>query len=128
MGTTRKATCNACGKEFTFNRNGGFSFHLLRCDTCGATKSISFEELGELHLRYLKGLSGPYCMASADHDQAVRENFEGEPISEEDYHAAIEKKFPGCDCGGKYRFDAPPRCPACRSTDIAEGAVTICYD
>ncbi len=128
MGMTYQAKCNACGSEFPVDDGGGFSFHMLRCDTCGATKSIGFDKLGDLHLRYLKGLSGPYCVASADHDRAVRENFESEPIGREQYHAAVEKKFRRCKCGGRYRFDAPPRCPDCRSTDIVEGDVTMCYD
>ncbi len=128
MGVTRHATCNACGSEFTFDQDGGFCFHLLRCDTCGIPKSIGFEKLGDLHKRYLKGLSGPYCVASADHDQAVRESYEGEPIGQEEYHTAIEKKFRTCKCGGRYRFDAPPRCPTCRSPDITKGEVTLYYD
>ena len=89
---------------------------------------VSFDELGELHVRHRKGLPGPPCAASSDHDRTVREDLAGEPISEEQYHTAIEKKFRRCKCGGKYRLDAPPRCPACRSTEITEGKATVLYD
>ncbi len=128
MGATRHATCSACGSEFTFDQGGGFCFHRLRCDMCGATKSISFEKLGDLHQRYLKGLSGTHSVASADQDRTVRESYEGEPIGQKEYHAAIEKQFRPCRCGGRYRFDAPPRCPACRSQNITEGEVAVYYD
>ena len=105
-------------------------FHLLRCDRCGETKSIGFDELGELHLRYLKGLPGPYCVASAEHDKEVREHAPVEPISEEEYHVAIEAGMKPCRCGGKRTFDAPSRCPECRSTNFEETGEgpQICYD
>ena len=91
--------------------------HLLHCDTCGAEKGIDFDEIGEPHLRYLKGLKVPYCMASAEHDRHVRETYQGEPMTEEEYHVAVEELCGRCDCGGQFRLDAPARCPRCRSAD-----------
>jgi hypothetical protein len=101
---------------------------LLRCDACGADEAIGFEEIGEPHLKYLKGLSVPYCMASSEHDQWVRENYEGEPITEKQYHLAVEDIAGACKCGGRFRFEAPVRCPECRSTEIEEGEFGLCYD
>jgi uncharacterized Zn finger protein len=57
MGSQVNAKCRECGNTFTVMHGGGFFFHLVRCDQCGETKSIKFSNLGELHLRYLKGLS-----------------------------------------------------------------------
>jgi hypothetical protein len=128
MGHTLAATCLDCGTTFTLERGGGFSFHLVRCDTCGKAKAIGFEDLGELHLRYLKGLPGPYCVASAVHDEKVRKNLPVEPISREEYHKGIEAIAGKCKCGGKYTLDPPDRCPSCRSTRIEEGAITLLYD
>lgn len=128
MGSQSPAQCLACGQEFTVSEGGGFFFHLLRCDGCGGTKSLSFHELGELHLRYLKGLSGPYAQVSAEHDRHVREHVDVEPISESDYQAAIEELAGSCDCGGNFTFDAPSRCPACRSTHIEVHPPTVMYD
>ena len=116
MGMCYAATCDACGTHFTVSNGGGFFFHLLHCDTCGAEKSIGFDEIGEPHQRYLRGLRGPYCMASAEHDRRVREAYRGEPMTEEDYHAAVEELCGTCDCGGQFRFDALARCPRCRSS------------
>lgn len=109
---------------------GGMFFHLLRCDHCGKTKSIGFNELGELHLRYLKGLPGAYCVASAEHDKDVREHAPVEPISKEAYYEAIEAMMTPCRCGGKRTFDAPSRCPECRSTNLEKtgDGPPICYD
>jgi hypothetical protein len=128
VGQYYEATCRTCGNRFTASEGGGFFFHLLRCDTCGANRAISFEEIGEPHLRYLKGLSVPYCGASSEHDQWVRENFEGEPINEEQYHQAVEEIAGGCTCGGRFRFNAPIRCPECRSEDIEQRELGLCYD
>ena len=55
MGCTFEAECRDCGHEFRGHRGGGFFFHLLRCDTCGEDKGLSFDAIGEPHLRYLKG-------------------------------------------------------------------------
>jgi hypothetical protein len=117
-----------CGAVFTVGHGGGFSFHLLRGDSCGQTRSIGFDELGELHLRYLKGLPGPYCIASAEYDEHVRKHAPVEPISEEEYHKRVEALAGECECGGRYRLDAPPRCPECRSARIEEGEIEAMYD
>lgn len=130
MGSRFSAICNACGTHFAVNDGGGFFFHLLHCDACGTERAIGFDEIGEPHLRYLKGLKVPYCMASAEHDRRVRETFPGEPMTEEEYHAAVEELCGTCDCGGHFRFDAPARCPRCHSTDRREDpeGSFICYD
>lgn len=129
MGYSVQARCRDCGETFTVSHGGGFSFHLVRCDKCGETKSIGFDELGELHLRYLKGLPGPYCIASAEHDRQVREDAQIEPISEEEYHRGIEAIAGKCKCRGQFTVDAPPRCPKCRSKRIKESKLPpLMYD
>jgi len=128
MGDQFRATCLDCRKKFTVSSGGGFSFHLVRCDKCGKTKDMGFDELGELHLRYLKGLPGPYSVATAGHDESVRLNAPVEPISEDEYHAGVDDLAGECRCGGKYSLDAPPRCPRCHSTRIEAGASEILDD
>jgi hypothetical protein len=128
MGHTLKAECGDCGHEFEARSGGGFFFHLLRCDTCVLDKSLSFEEIGEPHLRYLKGLEVPYCTASREHDRSVRENYQGEPIPEDEYHRQVESIAGSCHCGGHFRFDAPLRCPTCRSANVREGPTLDLYD
>jgi hypothetical protein len=128
MGDLVKAKCRKCGSTFAVHHGGGFRFHLVRCGDCGKTKSIGFDELGELHLRYLKGLPGPYCFATEKHDRAVQEQAQIEPISKDEYHKGIEAIAGKCRCGGRYCLDAPPRCPECRSTQIDEGEITMFYD
>lgn len=128
MGHQVSSKCVECGNTFTVDHGGGFVFHLLRCDKCGKTKSIGFDRLGELHLRYLKGLPGPYCVGTSEHDKHVREHVDVEPISEHEYHRGVEKIAGKCRCRGKYVFDAPPRCPKCHSANIKEGEITGMYD
>ncbi len=128
MGQTYEAECKECGYKFEISEGGGFTFHQLRCDTCGASKNISFKIIGEPHLRYVKGLQGPYCLATSESDRRIQENYPGEPLSESDYHAAVEKMAGKCGCGGLYRFRASPRCPKCRSKQLVKGEITECYD
>jgi hypothetical protein len=45
-------------------------------------------------------------------------------------HQEVEKLVGTCRCKGRYRFDAPARCPKCKSTDFADDPefVTVYYD
>lgn len=82
------------------------------------TKSICFDELGDLHLAYLKGLPRPYAIISREHDLHVKATYPDPAVSELEYRAAIESSLKRHNCGGRFRFDAPPRCPKCRSTEF----------
>ena len=35
MGLTNNAKCLDCGHKFELSQGEGFTFHLLRCDSCG---------------------------------------------------------------------------------------------
>ena len=130
MGTLYSAICNDCGAKFQVSEGGGFIFHLLRCDKCGSCKSINFESLGDIHKKYIKGLAVPYSTATAEKDNYIKKNYPGEPIGQQEYHREVEKIAGICKCGGQYKFNAPPRCPNCKSVNIIndpEGRM-ICYD
>lgn len=128
MGQIVRTTCLECGERFEMSRGGGFTFHQLGCDTCGKTTTVGFASLGDLHRRYVKGLSVPYCLATAEDDARLRNDPGIEPISAEEYHRQVERLVGACACGGRFTFAAPPRCPKCHSTRLAEGAVAIVYD
>ncbi len=120
MGSSFGAICNECGEKYMVSQGGGFCFHLLHCERCGKEKSIGFDELGEIHLSYLKELSGPYCIATREHDKEVQEGYPGEPLSEVEYDAKVEEIAGTCKCGGHFTFDALARCPRCKSDDYRE--------
>ena len=129
MGTRYSATCNQCVFNFTVSEGGGFVFHLLHCDKCGKDKSIGFDELGEIHMQYLKGLPGPYSIATSESDEDIKKNYPGEPISEEEYNKKVEEIVGKCKCGGKFSMDAPPRCSKCHSDDYETDEETmLCFD
>ncbi len=130
MGSASEVDCDDCGQRYTRRIGGGFFFHLLHCDRCGAEKDVSFEDIPEIHAAYLKGSKGPYTVAIAERDAAIRDAYEGEPLTAEEYHAAVEGHSGGCRCGGSFRFDAPARCPRCgsiRATGTVDGINTM-YD
>jgi hypothetical protein len=120
MGQQTDAKCLDCGRAFTVDSGGGFNFYLLRCDKCGKTKSIAFDELGDLCARCSGGLVGSHVTPSECDDM--------EPTPLDEYDLAVEAIAGNCKCSGKYLFNAPPRCPHCKSTRIEEGEITAFYD
>lgn len=116
MGNASGYICRTCGARFQARSGGGFFFDLLHCDTCGEAKSVGHQELGDIHLRFVKGLPGPYAVARSVMDRRIQREYPGEPLTRAEYHAAAETTLDPCSCGGRFRYDAQARCPACRST------------
>ena len=116
MGSASSFICRTCGTHFMARSGGGFYFDLLHCDACGATQSVSHQDLGEIHLGFVKGLPGPYAVARAATDRRIQAEYPGEPLTRGEYHAAAEATLDACECGGRFTYDAPARCPGCRST------------
>jgi hypothetical protein len=116
MGTATSHVCRACGTRFGVRDGGGFFFDLLHCDRCGRAQSVGHEELGDTHLRFVKGLPGPYTVGRTAIDRRIQREYPGKPLSRDEYHAAAEATVDPCPCGGQFRYGAPPRCPACGST------------
>ena len=116
MGSSSGYICKSCETRFKVSEGGGFFFDMLHCETCGNRKSVGHQELGDIHLGFVKGLPGPYAVARAAMDREIQEGFAGEPLSRDAYHAAAEATLDECVCGGRFRYGAPSRCPGCRST------------
>lgn len=132
MGTQSGFICRRCGTHFSVRQGGGFFFDLLHCEACGRSRSLRHQELGDIHLGFVKGLPGPYAVARAEMDRRIREEYPGEALTRDEYHAAAEATLDPCPCGGTFRYDAPPRCPSCRSSgeawDVDPAAGHALYD
>lgn len=130
MGTERTVICGSCTTRFTISEGGGFTFHQLHCDRCGEESTVGFAELGEVHRRYIAGLDVPYSFATQEWDRTVQATFEGEPLEEEAYLREVERFAGRCGCGGKFSFQALPRCPDCGSTSFEEDPAgeMLCFD
>lgn len=105
MGCSCKAKCLDCRAEFRVDDGGGMTFHLVRCDKCGRTKTIPFDDIKKLDALY-----------------------SSQQISEEEYNLGIGTFAGKCRCKGQFKVDAPPRCPKCRSTNIHQEESDIMYD
>jgi len=128
MGSGFDAICEKCGNNFTFNDGGGFLFHLLRCNKCGSEKTIKFDDIPDLHCRFVKGLDRPYSVASMMQDKEIQESYPGEPLSEKEYFKLVEKEAGRCRCGGNFKFKSKPRCPRCKSLKVKTEKINIIYD
>jgi hypothetical protein len=117
MGSAAGFICRPCGTAFQAQSGGGFSFDLLHCDTCGTDRAVAHRDLGDIHLRFVKGLPGPYTVSRWKSDSRIQAEYPGEPITTAEYHAMAEASLDDCECGGRFRYDAPSRCPQCRSTE-----------
>ena len=130
MGERREHRCLTCGERFRVEQGGGFFFDLLHCDRCGQARSIGHEEVGDIHLGYIKGLPGPYAVARTEMDEHIRNTFAGPALTREEYRAAVEALVEACACGGSFAYEAPPRCPRCGSTEArwSEPEEVLLYD
>ena len=118
MGYLCKANCRACGKEFEAAIGGGRRFEELRCDVCGASKAIEHDRVREPLRKYQQGLEA----LDSDFSDTEFDRLLGV------YHQAVEAAAEPCSCGGRFRFGAAVRCPACRSADIELGKPHRLYD
>ncbi len=129
MGIEFEARCKDCGAILSIGCVSGDDFSLLlRCDICGGEKPIRDDETEEIRSKDLKRLSLPDHVASSDHDKGMKENYQGELVSEEEYLREVERIAGKCKCGGNPKFDAPPRCPKCRSKNIAQVGSTSFHE
>jgi hypothetical protein len=90
MGAASGFICRACGARFMISEGGGFRFDLLHCDACGAEQRVTHEELGDIHLAYVKGLPGPYSVSRMKLDAWFKQNYPGETLTREKYRVAVE--------------------------------------
>ncbi len=122
MGARFDALCRACGHAFAASEGGGRRFEVVRCDACGGARTVGHEAVPEA----LAGLKRKLDLAKAiDSEEEALAAFDR---ATEEFHSAVEVLAGGCGCGGRYRFDAPLRCPRCRSTAIERGKTTRLFD
>lgn len=103
MGMIYKAVCSDCGHHFSTSEGGGFHFDLLRCDQCGEPRAVTHAESENLR-----------------HEKV--------PQDQESFLVALAGLTGACHCGGRFRYDAPVRCPECRSTAVKNLGVSTLYD
>jgi hypothetical protein len=105
---------------------------MLHCDACGKAQSVPHQDLGDIHLGYVKGLPGPYAVSRHKIDEQIKREYQGASLTQGEYHRAVEATFAPCGCGGQFRYEAPPRCPTCQSTreqwDLDPRAPAVLYD
>ena len=60
-------------------------------------------------------------------EKLIRDD-ETEKIKSEEYLGEVERIAGKCKCGGNPKFDAPPRCPKCRSKNIEQVGSTSFHE
>lgn len=121
MASVSDMICQTCGQEFCADFDDGLDYHLLRCNRCGGPSQVAFADLVGLRSAYVRGLPVPDLVLTASHNPRFARTQSGAPMSEAEYRLAIEASTGPHDCGGRFEFDAAPRCPKCRSADMDTG-------
>ena len=119
MGISYWVKCDKCGERYRAFRVETPFTHILHCKRCGIERTISFDELGEIHVAYLKGRRRPYSLVTEEHDKLLTENYCGAPLRLRSYNSQVEKLVGKCKCGGVFRLDTLPRCPRCNSGEYS---------
>jgi hypothetical protein len=127
MGHYSKAQCHDCGEVYEEHIGGSFTSQGLKCDKCGKTMEIHCHDIPELSIQLL-GYEDYCAVARILPDKNSRDRKKLKRISLEEFNRGVEEFAGKCDCGGKYTFDAPPRCPKCCSTNIKEVGSKLFYD
>jgi hypothetical protein len=109
VGYAYDAVCKECGAEFRVEDGPSRCARNLHCDRCGKSKFITFDEMDKLF--------------GQEHDL-------GRADDDPEYQAKLEQLIKRCRCKGRFRFEAPPRCPRCRGTSFsrAPNSRDILYD
>jgi hypothetical protein len=125
MGTGYPARCRQCGEKFYAIDGGGFHFELTHCNSCGAEKSVSHSEMGDILSRRIK-----FCVQRMRQNSPANSNPDplmakyvpaaGEPLDDEQYAKEVSRLAGKCPCGGMFELNAPHRCPKCHSRDIED--------
>ena len=127
MGRRVYSKCLDCGETFITQKGGGIFYRLLHCDKCGRMKAVGLDKIDET-FPWRKGTGGTRLAPAADM-RRVRRHVQVEPISEVEYDKRAEAYAGKCRCRGKYKLDAPSRCPKCRSIrleEVEDGMVVMC--
>ena len=81
-----------------------------------ARNRLDNEKIWDTYLAMLKGLQ----TMMTEPNGADWRTYPGEPITEDEYRRRVEAKAGACSCGGQFSFDAPLRCPSCRSDSVSD--------
>lgn len=92
----RRQNCTCCGRNIKCRvhgpYHGGFGgTGTAYCDLCG--RSLHYNWNDPVSTRIAP--KAPWEMSANEHER-------------------VEQYFVRCPCGGRFRFQAPPRCPECR--------------
>ncbi len=128
MGHIAPAKCLDCGEAFRVRQGGSFTSHLLRCDACGKTRLVHLKESHQLRSRHGQGCLDEEISRESGRHSEESDSAGIEPVTEADYRQELESLVGTCECGGRHTFDAPARCPSCRSVCVELGRPTILYD
>ena len=112
MGSATSQICRDCGEHFMARDGGGFMFDLLHCDTCGAGRSVSHEELGDIHLGFVKGLPGPYAVARSRMDAEIKATYPGRALTRAEYRAGAEATLDRAPAAARTATTPRPAAPA----------------
>ena len=129
MGCSFKATCNDCRLDFDASEGGG-----LLSSTCCDVIAVASPSPSAL----TRSVSRTFSISRvflvrivSTRQRATRSSVSRIPANRSQRNntiEAVERLAGKCQCEGQFQFDAPIRCPRCRSSRIEHGEINIMYD
>jgi hypothetical protein len=116
-----RAICNRCETRFDAAWGHSRRGYCFRCAECGRPHGVPKDEVEEP-----PGSNFDLSQVVAEVEPKPKRTLEelldelvNRPPSPEwlAWQQRVEATLPACACGGRYRFNAPSRCPKCRSDD-----------
>ncbi|TWJ12559.1 hypothetical protein LX16_3319 [Stackebrandtia albiflava] len=95
--------CPECGRRLHRIDHSPFEdFHLLYCDGCPRMAEVGHGDAGYAEIRH--------AHPGAEHAKLM---------------SVVAERLRPCDCGGRFRADAPRRCPFCATTVVTRDAAGV---
>ena len=123
MGWARETKCDDCGERFMLYGGHARWSYRLRCEKCGEVHAVDKDDpiCGDRRTSLLKHEPMPTTISLDE----IRKMLKSDGLQLGQYSADdvrwqhdVEAALPVCACGGRYSFDARPRCPQCSSTEL----------
>ncbi|MCR9198932.1 MAG: hypothetical protein NXI04_09830 [Planctomycetaceae bacterium] len=131
MGMVHETTCNHCDLQFELAVGGSMLAEMFHCHQCDEATAVERDRLRDAHAEHANAIDATQCDKTRDSsiDSSMAQQQRAElAAAPGGFDERLQQLAGLCPCGGQFGLYAQPRCPACKSTNLSLGDVTMCFD